>query len=465
MMILGKPLRAQVLHFIGVGGIGMSGLAEVLAKQGATVSGSDNGSKGDFSRLEDAGVKVFRTHEAGHVPHGALVVMSTAIKPHNPELQAAQAQGLKIIHRADMLAAIMQNYQCIAVSGTHGKTSTTALTYAALRAGGVPCGIINGGVLNDIGTNAVLPPKKGDWLVVEADESDASFLKLPCAVAVITNIEPEHMETYGTEVKLVEAFTQFADQAQMAIICADDPNGQIVAMRTQTEVLTYGQEEGADSVVQSYAPQGEGMAFDATVRGGLLEDIELALPGTHYVLNALAALTAAQVAGADVVQAAEGLKTFGGVGRRFTKVGTFHGADIIDDYGHHPTEIATTIEAAKQRYGAKGGRVIAVIEPHRFSRLRDLMEDFATCAKLADVAIVMPVYSAGETPIAGITHTALAQKMESSGLPETVYAVEDEAGMHEALHELAPKAGDCILCLGAGTITIFAKQLAEHKVH
>lgn len=465
MNLLGKPAKGQVLHFIGVGGIGMSGLAEVLATQGAIVSGSDNGGKGDFARLEAAGVKVFRTHEAGNVPHGALVVKSTAIKADNPELQAAEAQGLHVIHRADMLAAIMQNYQCIAVSGTHGKTSTTALTYAALKAGGVACGIINGGVLNDLGTNAVLPPKKGDWLVVEADESDASFLKLPCTIAIITNIEPEHMETYGTEEKLVEAFIEFADHAEMAIVCTDDPNGQIVMMRSEAEVLTYGQEEGADSVVQSYAPQGNGMAFDATVRGGLLEDIELALPGTHYVLNALAALTAAQVAGADVVKAAEGLKSFGGVGRRFTKVGTFHGADVIDDYGHHPTEIATTIEAAKQRYGTKGGRVIAVIEPHRFTRLRDLMEDFATCAKLADAAVVMPVYSAGEAPIAGVTHTELAKRMDASGLPETVYAVEDEAGMHEALHELAPKAGDCVLCLGAGTITTFAKHLAEHGAH
>lgn len=465
MTLLGKPVKGQVLHFVGVGGIGMSGLAEVLAKQGAVVSGSDSGSKGDFTRLEAAGVTVFRAHAAEHVPHGAMVVISTAIKPENPELSAAHAQGLKVLHRAEMLAAIMQNYQCVAVSGTHGKTSTTALIYAALKAANIPCGIINGGVLNDLGTNAVLPPKLGDWLVVEADESDASFLKLPCKIAVITNIEPEHMETYGTEEKLVEAFIQFADNAEMALVCTDDPNGQIVAMRTQTEVLTYGQEDGADSVVQSYAPQGEGMAFDATVRGGLLEDIEVALPGTHYVLNSLAALTVAQMVSADVVKATEGLKTFGGVGRRFTKVGTFHGADVIDDYGHHPTEIATTIDAAKQRYGAKGGRVIAVIEPHRYTRLRDLMNEFAGCAKVADAAIIMPVYSAGESAIEGITHTELATCMEATGLPAEVYAVADEDGLHEALHDLAPKAGDCVLCLGAGTITTFAKHLTEHGAH
>jgi UDP-N-acetylmuramate--alanine ligase len=367
-----------------------------------------------------------------------------------------------VVHRAEVLAAIMQNYQTVAISGTHGKTSTTALIYSVLAAAGLSVGVINGGVLNALGTNAKLPPKVGDWLVVEADESDASFLKLHPTVAVITNIEPEHMDTYGTEEKLVAAFQQFAESAELVVLCADDPNNQIIAGRAGVEMLTYGQDELADSVVTEFHPRGGGMVMNCTLRGGALDEVEIALPGTHYVLNSLAALTVAQYLNADLTKAAEGLKTFAGVGRRFTKVGTFHGAAVIDDYGHHPTEIATTIAAAKQVYS---GRTVAVIQPHRFTRLRDLMEEFAGCAKVADVAIIMPVYSAGEEPIAGITHRALAEQMDATGYPDQVIVVNDEAGLQEALHDLALGQDDVVLCLGAGTITEYAKHLAGHHAH
>jgi len=464
LQTFGQPAREIAWHFVGVGGIGMSGLAEVLALQGARVSGSDSGSKGDFTRLEKVGVKVFRSHAAAQIPAGALVVISTAIGPENPELQHAKAQGYRVLHRAEVLAEIMKNYQTVAVSGTHGKTSTTALIYSALAAVGVPVGVINGGVLNALGTNALLPPKIGDWLVVEADESDASFLKLHPTVAVITNIEPEHMDTYGTEAKLVAAFAQFAASASLAIVCADDPNLQLIAQRAETDILTYGQDETADSVVHDFYPRGGGMVMDCTIRGGTLEEVEIALPGTHYVLNSLAALTVAQAVQADLSKAAEGLKNFQGVGRRFTKVGTFHGAAVIDDYGHHPTEIATTLAAAKQVYPAPG-RVVAVIQPHRYTRLRDLMAEFATCAKVADVAIVLPVYSAGEAPITGVTHQVLATQMDATGFPDMVMVVNDEAGLHAALHDLAVGHGDAIICLGAGTITEYAKHLAAPHVH
>jgi UDP-N-acetylmuramate--alanine ligase len=467
MKIFGTDVQGLVIHFVGVGGIGMSGLAEVLTGQGAKVSGSDGGAKGDFERLEKAGVKVFRSHAAGNVPEGAVVVVSTAIPQDNPELVQARAMGLKLVHRAEVLAEIMTNYQTVAVSGTHGKTSTTALIYTALKAGGANVGVINGGVLNALGTNAVLPRKTGDWLVVEADESDASFLKLKPTVAVITNIEPEHMDTYKTEEKLVQAFVDFADSAEAAVICTDDPNGLIVSARTSSDVFSYGMEEGSDAYTDSYSPtkagvNGMGMAFDASIRGGVLEDVVVALPGAHYVLNSLAALAVASIAQVDMAKAADGLAEFRGVGRRFSKVGEWHGADIIDDYGHHPTEIAATLDAAKQVYG---GKVVAVIQPHRYTRLRDLMGEFATCAKVADVAVLMPVYSAGEAPIDGVSHIALGERMEEAGLPEEIHVVQDEHGLQKVLHHLHVGKGDVVVCLGAGTITDYAQHLAHHHHH
>lgn len=471
MKIFGRDVKGFVIHFVGVGGIGMSGLAEVLAKEGARVSGSDGGTKGDFERLEKAGVRVFRGHDAANVPDGAVVVLSTAIPAENPERVVAGEKKLQVVHRADVLAEIMTNYQTVAVSGTHGKTSTTALVYTVLKAGGLDVGVINGGVLNALGTNALLPKKSGQWLVVEADESDASFLKLKPTVAVITNIEPEHMDTYGTEVNLVKAFVEFADSAEVAVICIDDPNGIIVSAQTASDVFSYGMDTTADAYTESYSPTraggtlpngSMGMGFDAHVRGGVIEDVVVALPGAHYVLNSLAALAVASVAQADMVRAAEGLAQFEGVGRRFTKVGEWHGADVIDDYGHHPTEIATTLEAAKQVYG---GKVVAVIQPHRYTRLRDLMDEFATCAKVADVAILMPVYSAGEAPIAGVSHEVLAQKMEESGLPEEIHVVADEHGLNKVLHHIELAKGDVIMCMGAGTITDYAKNLGHHHHH
>lgn len=471
MKIFGNDVKGLVIHFVGVGGIGMSGLAEVLAAKGAKVSGSDGGTKGDFDRLEKAGVTVYRGHKAEQVPAGALVVLSTAIPADNPERVAAKAQGLQIVHRADVLAEIMKNYQTVAISGTHGKTSTTALVYTALKAADVDVGVINGGVLQALGTNAVLPKKAGSWLVVEADESDASFLKLKPTVAVITNIEPEHMDTYGSEDKLVQAFVDFADSAEIAVICGDDANAMIVEAQTATDVISYGMEDGADVHTDSYSPTraggtlpngGMGMAFDVNLRGGVLEDVVVALPGAHYVLNSLAALAVASIVKADVVKAAEGLAQFEGVGRRFTKVGEWHGADVIDDYGHHPTEIMATLGAAKQAYA---GKIVAVIQPHRYTRLRDLMDEFAGCAKLADVAVLMPVYSAGEAPIEGVDHEVLAQKMEIEGLPEEVHVVADEAGLQKVLHHVHVGKGDVIVCLGAGTITDYAKHLAAHHHH
>ncbi|HEX2859377.1 MAG TPA: UDP-N-acetylmuramate--L-alanine ligase [Alphaproteobacteria bacterium] len=438
-------------HFIGVAGIGMSGLAEVLARAGAKVQGSDLDP--DYAtRLKDAGVTLYKGHATENLANADRVVLSTAIKADNPELVEAQKRGLTIIHRADLLAEILKNYSSIAISGTHGKTSTTALVWAALKAAGVDVGIINGGVLNDLGTTAVLPQKTSGWLVVEADESDASFLKLKPTIAVITNIEPEHMDTYGSEVKLLEAFEKFADSADEAVLCADDPNTMLVAAHTEADVITYGLNDEADIYSDDFHPQGAQMAFDAYIRGGKLEDVVVNLPGVHYVSNALAALAVANVLKCDMTMAAQGLETFKGVGRRFQQVGTFDGAAIIDDYGHHPTEISTTIEAAKKVFGK--GRVVAVIQPHRYTRLRDLMDEFANCAKAADKVILLPVHSAGEDPIAGVSSDELAKKMKPHPL---VVGGEDELRM--ALEDLALGKNDAVLCLGAGSISGMAHHL------
>lgn len=470
MKIFGNnPTQTGTVHFIGIGGIGMSGLAEMLARNGFKVQGSDQGHGYTEEHLKQAGATLFVGHAAEQLGDARLVVVSTAIKETNPELAAAKAQGIKVVHRADVLAEIMKNYQTVAVAGTHGKTTTTALVYSALKAGGVPVGIINGGVLNDVGSNIVAPPKAGDWLVVEADESDASFLKLNPTVAVITNIEAEHMDTYGTEEKLLQAFVDFATSAQEAIICAEEPNGFIVQSRAEPqsggEVISYGidvnSERGFDVYATMFTPQGRAMAFDAVLRGGVLDDVVVNTTGQHNVSNALAALSVAQLLKADMNAAADGLASFAGVGRRFSSVGHLNGdqngAEIIDDYGHHPTEIATTLAAAK---GAAKGKVITVIQPHRFTRLRDTLEAFAACAKVADGVILLPVYAAGESPIDGVNSDVLAEKMAET---ETTIlgVVPDEKALRDLLTKEKLGKNDMVMCFGAGSISAMAKQLAH----
>lgn len=457
MKIFGKSAGEDTLHFIGIGGIGMSGLAEVLARAGFGVQGSDLGEPYTLETMQAAGVKVFKGHDAAHVEGATRVVVSTAVRADNVELVEAKKRGLPVVHRADVLGEIVKNYPTVAVSGTHGKTSTTGLIWAALRAAGVDVGVINGGVLNDLHTNAVLPKHKDGWLVVEADESDASFLKYKPTVAVITNIEPEHMDTYGTEEALMQAFVDWADGADEVVLCADDPNALLVAERTVADVMTYGFDDAADAYVTGApVPQGMGMAFDAVLRGGTLEDVVVALPGRHYVANAMAALCVAQLLKFDVQKAAQGLETFQGIGRRFSALGRLNGrADgpmVIDDYGHHPTEIATTLEAAKGVFAR--GKVVAVIQPHRYTRLRDVMEEFAGCAKVADGVILLPVYAAGEGPIEGVSSDVLAAKMGA-------VVVADGAALKAALQGMALGKDDAVVCLGAGSISGIAKGLVH----
>ncbi|MFZ2620530.1 MAG: UDP-N-acetylmuramate--L-alanine ligase [Alphaproteobacteria bacterium] len=459
MKILGQAADKGIpIHFIGMGGIGMSGLAEVLYKQGFKVQGSDGASSYNTDRLAKLGVKTFIGHDAKNLPNQGVVVLSTAIKPNNVELVEAEKRGLTIMHRADILAEIMKHFKTIAVSGTHGKTSTTGLIWAALQAAGVDVGLINGGVMQDLGTNAILPKKSEGWLVVEADESDNSFTKLRHDIAVVTNIEPEHMDTFGSEEKLLEGFRTFILNArESAILCAEDPVLAEMALSVDIDTLTYGWSDNEtlpDVSAEVPVPQGFGMAFDATVRGGKIDDCVVNLPGRHYVLNALAAMAVCSIVKADIIKSLAGLETFGGVARRFTKVGTFRGADIIDDYGHHPTEIAATVEAAKGLYHK--GKVVAVVQPHRYTRLRDLMAQFATATKVADETILLPVYAAGEAEIKGVNHHALSALMkEQDVMNQTAENVDDLRKL------LDVKAGDCILILGAGTSTAMAKELAE----
>ncbi|PIZ31021.1 MAG: UDP-N-acetylmuramate--L-alanine ligase [Alphaproteobacteria bacterium CG_4_10_14_0_8_um_filter_53_9] len=458
MKLFGMDVKKLgTIHFVGIGGIGMSGLALFIAECGGQVSGSDT--MLDYAaRIKDFGGTLYDSYDAYHVQNASLVVVGTAIKDTNPELMAAREARITVVHRADVLAEIMKNYATIAVAGTHGKTSTTAMVYSALHAAGVPVGVINGGVLQELGSHIKVPPSadKGQeqWLVVEADESDASFLKLKPTVAIVTNIEEEHMDTYGSEEKLLEAFVDFVNSADEAILCGDDPNCTLVESRAEHDVITYGFEDFNDVYAGAYTPQGRGMAFDATLRGGVLPDVVVAMPGAHMVMNALAALATAQLLMADLRQAADGLENFKGVARRFCKVGTFDGADVIDDYGHHPTEIAVTLDGAKKVYP---GKVVAVIQPHRYTRLRDLMEDFATSASVADACILMPVHAAGETPIEGVSSDVLAERMM---MPKPLL-VADESELEDALDSMGLTKGDAIVCLGAGTISKIAKGLVD----
>ncbi len=454
MKILGATaVSGTIFHFIGMGGIGMSALAGVLNTKGFNIQGSDLSYNKNMKRLKKEGVKTFTKQCAQNIPDKGVVVVSTAIQKDNVELIEAEKKGLTIAHRADILAQIMANYKTIAVAGTHGKTSTTALIYTVLQSAGLDVGIINGGILNDLGTNAKLGTS--EWLVVEADESDNSFSKLTPTLSVITNLEPEHMETFGTEQALFAAYRSFMKNTKedgALVLCADDPQLEYLSAGCAADVVTYGLEDNADVYAKMYCASKAGMAFDAVLRGGILEDCTVAMPGTHFVQNALAALAVAQLLALDLNLAAKGLEAFAGVGRRFTKVGTFDGADIIDDYAHHPTEISATLEAAKQRYA---GKVIAVIQPHRYSRLKDLMDEFAASVKVADDVVLMPVYAAGEQPIEGVSHKSLADKIEAD-----VSFAEDADDLADYLDGKVKK-GDAVLCMGAGSITAMAQNLAD----
>jgi UDP-N-acetylmuramate--alanine ligase len=451
------------IHFIGIGGIGMSGIAEVMHILGYKVQGSDVSEGYVVEALREAGIPIKIGHHADNLGDAAVVVVSTAIRKDNPELVCAYERRIPVVRRAEMLAELMRLKSTVAVAGTHGKTTTTSMIAAMLDAGGIDPTVINGGIINAYGSNARLG--SSDWMVVEADESDGSFLRLDGTIAVVTNIDPEHLEHYGSFERVKDAFVEFVENVPFygaALLCVDHPEVQTIIPRLRDRrVVTYGFAAQADVRGDNVTPVPGGNRFDVTVRtrtgeARTIEGIELPMPGRHNVQNALAAIGVAIELGIPDEVVAHGFAKFHGVKRRFTKVGEVQGATVIDDYGHHPVEIRAVLAAARE--GAEG-RVIAVVQPHRYTRLRDLMEDFQGAFNDADIVYVAPVYAAGEEPIEGVDAEALVEGLKQRG-HRMVKAVADVDDLCSNLRDIAAR-GDMVICLGAGDITKWAAQLAD----
>jgi UDP-N-acetylmuramate--alanine ligase len=458
------PLNIGLVHFIGIGGIGMSGIAEVLHNLGYRVQGSDQADSANVQRLREKGIEVFVGHAADNLGDAEVVVVSTAIRKSNPELTAAREKLLPIVRRAEMLAELMRFRQAVAIGGTHGKTTTTSMVATLLDAGRLDPTVINGGIINAYGTNARMG--EGDWMVVEADESDGTFLKLPADVAVVTNIDPEHLDHYGTFERVREAFRQFVENVPFygfGVMCLDHPEVQsLVSKIEDRRVITYGENPQADVRFVNLVVDGASSRFDVQIAsrktGEVTEivDLHLPMPGRHNVSNATAAVAVAHELGISSADIKKGLSSFGGVKRRFTHTGSWNGVDIFDDYGHHPVEIKAVLKAARD--SAKG-RVIAIVQPHRFTRLASLFDEFASCFNDADTVIVAPVYTAGEDPIEGITSETLVSRIKTAAHKDARYA--------DGPQEIAPliagiaKPGDFVVFLGAGNITQWAYALPK----
>ncbi len=457
------PLDFGLIHFVGIGGIGMSGIAELLHNQGYEVAGSDQKESANVKRLKSLGIRVAIGHDANHVKNAGVVVVSSAIDPANPEVAAARALQTPIVRRADMLAELMRLKSSIAVGGTHGKTTTTSLITHMLVAGGTDPTVVNGGILEAYGSNAVLG--KGTWLVAEADESDGTFTRLPSTISVITNIDPEHMEHYGTVDKLHEAFDTFISNIPFygfGLLCIDHPTVQALKARIfDRRILTYGLSPQADVRAHNLRPDDRGVTFDLVLQdarqtgGQNHEDFFLPMWGDHNVQNALAALAIGVELGFSINILKRGLADFKGVKRRFSHVGTWRDIKIIDDYGHHPVEIEAVLSAARSI--DRPGKIIAVVQPHRYSRLNDLFDEFCTCFNLADHVIVSDVFSAGEEPITGINKNTLIEGLLRSG-HRSVEPLNEETELPLLVKKIA-KPGDLVICLGAGSISSWANEL------
>ncbi|MFZ4745645.1 MAG: UDP-N-acetylmuramate--L-alanine ligase [Sphingomonas sp.] len=450
------------IHFVGIGGIGMSGIAEVMHNLGYKVQGSDVAEGYVIEGLRKRGIAVAIGHSADNLGDAAVVVTSTAIKRENPEVAAAYANRVPVVRRAEMLAELMRLKSTVAVAGTHGKTTTTSMIAAMLDAGGVDPTVINGGIINSYGSNARLGAS--DWMVVEADESDGSFLRLDGTIAVVTNIDPEHLDHYGSFDAVKDAFVEFVENVPFygaAILCLDHPEVQALLPRVRDRrIITYGFSAQADVRGVNVVPGMGGNRFEVLIRsrdGSVrsIEDIALPMAGRHNVQNALAAIAVAIELGLDDATIQKGFAAFGGVKRRFTKVGETGGVTIIDDYGHHPVEIRAVLSAARE--GATG-RVIAVVQPHRYSRLGGLMDEFAQAFNEADRVLVAPVYAAGEAPVDGVNADALVERLKARG--HRAAATVESADALAALLADEAVAGDLVVCLGAGDITKWAAGLA-----
>jgi UDP-N-acetylmuramate--alanine ligase len=460
MKALGTDLGT--IHFVGIGGIGMSGIAEVMHRLGYKVQGSDASDSYVVEKLRKAGIPVTIGHSPDNLGDAAVVVCSTAIKDGNPEVSAAAERRLPRVRRAEMLAELMRMQKTVAVAGTHGKTTTTSMVAALLDSGGLDPTVINGGIINRYGSNARLG--KSDWWVIEADESDGSFLRLDGTIAVVTNIDPEHLEHYGSFEKVKDAFVEFVENVPfygLAVLCVDHPEVQnIIGRIRDRRIVTYGFSALADVRADNVTPVAGGTRFDAVIheREGerrTIENVHVPIPGRHNVQNALAAIAVALELGISDEAILAAFERFEGVKRRFTRVGEADGAVVIDDYAHHPTEIRAVLAAARE--GAEG-RVIAVMQPHRYTRLQSLMAEFENAFNDADVVFVTPVYAAGEEPIEGVESAALVNGLRAHG-HRMVRAVDNLDELCRELRDLAAE-GDMIICMGAGDITKWAAALA-----
>jgi len=458
------PFDIGTLHFVGIGGIGMSGIAEVMHNLGYRIQGSDVAENANVTRLKSLGIPVHIGQREENLGDARVLIVSSAIRDDNPEMVAARERKLPIVPRAEMLAELMRLKWCVSIGGTHGKTTTTSLIASMLDTAGLDPTVINGGIINAYGTNARLG--SGDWMVVEADESDGTFVKLPSTVAVVTNMDPEHMDHYGDFDTLRDAFRIFVENVPfygVGVLCLDHPEVQaMIGHIEDRRIISYGRSPQAD--VRGFNAKFVNGAshFSVTlserVRGGerMLDDLSLPMPGEHNVLNAVAAIAVAVEMGVpdDSIRAA--LAGFSGVKRRFTRTGEWNGVTVIDDYGHHPVEIAAVLKAARQ---TTEGRVIAVVQPHRYTRLAGLVDEFCTCFNDADTVVVADVYGAGETPIEGVDRDGLVQGLRAYG-HRRVLPLESAEALAPLIRGEA-KPGDLVVCLGAGNITAWANELPE----
>src|SRR5215211_577239 len=456
------PQKLGPIHFIGIGGIGMSGIAEVMHNLGYTVQGSDASDNYNVKRLADKGIKTFVGHRAENVDGAEVVVVSTAIKRDNPELAVAREKRLPVVRRAEMLAELMRVKSCVAIAGTHGKTTTTSLVATLLDAGGLDPTVINGGIINAYGTNARMG--EGQWMVVEADESDGTFLKLPTDVAIVTNVDPEHLDHFKTFEAIQDAFRNFVENVPFygfAVMCTDHPVVQtLVGKIEDRRIVTYGENPQADARLVDLTPTGSGSKFKVVFRNRKtdatheISDLMLPMPGRHNASNATAAIAVAHELGISDEAIRKAMAGFGGVKRRFTRTGEWNGVTIIDDYGHHPVEISAVLKAARE---STSGKVVAVVQPHRFTRLQSLFEEFCTCFNDADAVIVAEVYPAGEAPIEGIDRDHFVLGLRTHGHREVI-PLPSSAELAKVVHGIA-QPGDLVVCLGAGNITQWAYAL------
>ena len=460
-------LEVGIIHFIGIGGIGMSGIAEVLHNQGYKVQGSDLSDSANVERLRSKGIEVFIGQKAENIENADVIVKSTAVKEDNPEIIAAREMRIPVVRRSEMLAEVMRLKMCVAIAGTHGKTTTTSITATLLEAGGLEPTVINGGIINAYGTNAKVG--KGEWMVVEADESDGTFTRLPISVGIITNIDPEHLDYYGDFETLKGAFAQFLDNLPFygfAALCVDHPEVQKLAASVRDRrIITYGTSPQADIRADNIRGNVHGQTFDLYMNKSSEEDeqvwhgMHLPMHGKHNLLNAMASIAVAEDLGMPMLEIKDALAGFAGVKRRFTFVDEIDGVRIIDDYAHHPVEIAATLSSARQAVSENGGRVITVVQPHRYTRVESLFEEFCTCFNDADTVFVTPIFEAGEQPIEGISRESLVDGIRAAG-HRNVMPVDAPEKLAETI-KAHTQPNDIVVCMGAGSISLWANKLPE----